>query len=358
MDMDIGFRSWRIPWWRSILGEKSIKLHYSSSFDRAFFSSIVTTLEAKHRRLSLPSIIIKQTTMDSSQLQKTLTSIARVSSIARRDMFIPEAARGNDNTLWSTMAGTIQVLSHSYTMAQPDTPIQIYEQEIRDTWYLFILAAKNIDAHHPAQDRLTRLVLWARELDVLRRGMKGHEQEAVTADGRIWIDLPFMVLDVQEAWNSVMLPTESIAQRCNFAAAVARLAGLGVLDEAFSGCGLAVMGLALETLSDQDGSIQTGLRLLPVVQIWLHYAGDKLLRLSIANYPTDESAWCAEVGLSYRGLVREAGIETVGFSQERFIFWKSRLSELKESDDEAMKGVAGACSNIIDGIWNSFFGLR
>jgi hypothetical protein len=220
------------------------------------------------------------------------------------------------------------------------------------------LAAKNIDAHHPAQDRLTRLVLWARELDVLRRGMKGDVQEAVTADGHIWIDLPFMVLDVQEAWNSVMLPSESIAQRCNLAAAVARLAGLGVPDEAFSGCGLAVMSLALETLSDQDGSIQTGLRLLPVVQIWLHYAGDKLLRLSIANHPTDESAWCAEVGLSYRGLAHAAGIETVGFSQERFLFWKNRLSELKESDDEAVKEVAGACSKIIDGIWNSFFGLH
>jgi len=192
----------------------------------------------------------------------------------------------------------------------------------------------------------------------LRRGAKDHVQEAITPDGRIWIDLPFMMLDVQEAWKNVMRPSESVAQRCNLAAAVARLAGLGVSDEGFSGCGLAVMSLALETVGDQNGSIQTGFQLLPVVQIWLHYAGDKLFRLSIANFSSNESAWCAESDLSYRGLTRESGIETVGFSQDRFICWKNRLSELKETDDETVKEVAGACSNIIDGIWNSFCGLR
>lgn len=281
-------------------------------------------------------------------------------SIACRTMLIPEAARGNDNTLWVTLGSSIRNLSLAYTIGPPQESIQRCEREIRHTWYLFILAAKNTDADHPAQDRLTALILRARELGVLRREVEDLAYEALTADGRIWTDLPFMVMDVQEAWKGVLHPSEALAQRCNFAAAIARLAGLGVLDEAFSGCGLAVMSLALETLGDQHSSTQMGLQLLPVVQVWLRYAGDKMLRLSLVNHLSDESAWCAESGSSSGELAREVGIETVGFSKDRFVFWKNKLSELKSKDniDDNVKEVAVLCSRNIDIVWNSVFGWR
>ena len=56
------------------------------------------------------------------------------------------------------------------------------------------------------------------------------------------------------------------------------------------------------------------------MQIWMRYAGDKILRLSIANHLSDESAWCATDDSASGDLAREAGIETTRFSQNRFMF--------------------------------------
>ncbi|KAK0510705.1 hypothetical protein JMJ35_007137 [Cladonia borealis] len=245
-----------------------------------------------------------------------------------------------------------------------------------DVWYLFILAAKSIDAHHPAQDRLTRLILWARELGALTRGLKraqtsqimeeegdvqdfaeakneaqggkGHDivvQDAVTTHGRIWLDLPFMVQDIQDAWNNAMGSSTSSEHR------------------SFSGCGLDIMTQALETSSSADSRSSvndrvepdpfitaakplTVLQLLAVVQIWLRYSGDKILQLGVSNHPCSEPGW--NTGASSPGqLARDAGVDSAGFSQARFLFWKKRISDLKESEDEAVKEMATACSNIM-----------
>ncbi|KUJ24034.1 uncharacterized protein LY89DRAFT_572236 [Mollisia scopiformis] len=298
-------------------------------------------------------------------------------------MFAPEAARGNDNTLWSTMAGTIRVLSRTYAMSA--NPIQLYELEIRDTWFLFILSAKVIDAHHPAQDRLTRLILWARELGVLKRTLNSSQtpqqpigqddgtnvgfivgseddvvvQHAATSAGRIWLDLPFLILDLQDAWKTVMNPSEPANHRCNLASAIARLAGVGLLDEALAGCGLSVLSLALETPESESTSKGLMLQLsqlLPMVQIWLHYAGDKLLQLSLASHPVDDTAWYTE-GSAHGQLACDAEIDTASLNRERFQFWKTRLSELRKTDHEATSRVADSCFNIIEGVWKSVFGL-
>ena len=330
--------------------------------------------------------------MDVDYLQHALAGTAKVSEIARRDMFTPEAARGNHNSLWTTMASCIRVITRTFRTSNKS--IQVFELEIRDVWYLFILAAKSIDAHHPAQDRLTRLILWARELGALTRllkpaqtsqmmeegddvqgfaeakneaqGRKGHDilvQDAVTTDGRIWVDLPFMVQDIQDGWKNAMGSSTSSEHRCNLAAAIARLAGLGVRDEAFSGCGLDIMTQALETSSSADSRSSvndrvepdpaitaeaplTVLQFLAVVQIWLRYSGDKILQLSVSNHPCSEPGW--NTGASSPGqLARDAGVDSAGFSQVRFLFWKKRISDLKESEDEAVKEMATACSNIM-----------
>lgn len=330
--------------------------------------------------------------MDVDELQRALAGTAKVSEIARRDMFAREAAGGDHNSLWRTMASCIRVITSTYRRS--GKPIQLFEAEIRDVWYLFILAAKNIEAHHPAQDRLTRLILWARELGVLTRTLKplqvlrpmeedhdgegfvGAEneaqaqeddetlvQEAVTKDGRIWLDLPFMVQDVQDAWRNAMGVSTSSEQRSNLAAAIARLAGLGVCNEAFSGCGLDIMSQALEmprsadrrsSLIDQgesDRAIETEaegplstLQLLALVQIWLRYSGDKLLQLSVAVHPCSDSAWNNGASL-FGPLARDAGVGTAGFSQGRFLFWKKRLSDLMETEDEAVNEMTTACFN-------------
>ena len=260
--------------------------------------------------------------------------------------------------------------STAYRYTQSDNSIKLYEWDIHDIWYQFVQAAKNINADHPAQDRLTRLIVWASELGALTRTRKrlqvsqieeaegevkeerkegaqereNHEmvvQEAMTTDGRIWTDLPFLIHDIRFAWNEVMDPSVPAAHRHNLAAAIARLAGLGVRDDALSGCGLHVMCETLETrrklisaaLEAKQVSL-TVMQLLPAANAWLLYAGHKLLRLS--DKPYNGSAWSAEASTPGE-LARSAGVDSADFSRARYLFWKRRLEELGQCDEEEVK---------------------
>lgn len=295
--------------------------------------------------------------MNSTNLQVAIASTARVSHIARTTMFIPEASRGNDNSLWVTMSSCIRSLTHSLNFTDPIKAMKLVELEIRDIWYLFILSAKNIDADHPAQDRLVWIVLAARELGTVRRqiggdgGMEAEEaKEAVTSEGgRIWVDLPFMVQDLRDTWKDTI---DDPSQRRNLASSIARLAALGVCEEAFSSCGLEIMSQALESPADigEKTNLSEHLRL---VQIWLRYAGDKLLRLCLASHAGDEAIWKRDHSPAQR-----AGETTQGFKRERFLAWKKKLLIFREDDDGPVKTLATACSNNIQIVWNSYFGVQ
>lgn len=316
--------------------------------------------------------------MNPPQLARSVESRAKASA-ATRPLIDREAAVGNDNTLWETIGSHIRGTAYRYT--QSDNSIKLFEWDMHDIWYQFVQAAKNIDADHPAQDRLTRLVVWASELGVLTRTRKRSQlvqlkeaegeakeegkvnegdsqelvvQEAMTTDGRIWIDLPFLVQHMRSAWTEAMDPSVPTAHRHNLAAAIARLAGLGVRDDALSGCGLRLMCETLETPreltaaaseSDTQQVSLTVMQLLPAANAWLLYAGHKLLRLSDKFY--DGSAWSAEASTPGE-LARRAGVDSPGFSRARYLFWKKRLEELSQCDEEEVKKEALRDLNMID----------
>lgn len=313
-----------------------------------FYHSFITSII---RVLVNATLVSSTPAMDEVVHSRALAGVARVSVIARRDMFEPEAARGNDNTLWKTMESCIRMLSRRYAMS--DLSTEHFEIEIRDIWCMFILASKSIDEDHPAQDRLTRIVLQAREYGTLQRAQAGvaDAQNAVTSSGRIWSDLPFLVQDVRDAWKEIMIaPSSSVylAYRLNLTAGIARLAGIGVCGNAFGQCGLEVMNLALES----PGALQDR-TMLSLAQCWMRYAGDQLLRLSLANESADE-AW--SIGRKKEGtIIHEDGAASPGFSRDRFLHWKERLAYLKAQANDEMS-VEVRCANIITVIWDSFFG--
>tara|TARA_R110002060_G_scaffold24412_1_gene33163 strand:+ start:579 stop:1403 length:825 start_codon:yes stop_codon:yes gene_type:complete len=274
-------------------------------------------------------------------------------------MFIPSASRGNENTLWATISSSIRSLTHSLNFTNPIKPIELIELEVQDIWYLFILSAKNIDTDHPAQDRLIWIILAARELGAVRRQIGGdgggggevEGEEAVMSDGgRIWVDLPFMVRDLRDAWKG---PIDDPSERRNLASSIARLAALGVCEEAFSSCGLDIMNQALER---SGGIVGGGVDLsehLQLVQIWLRYAGDKLLRLCLAKYSGDGADWKRD----HSSAQLDGGV-TEGFDRERFLAWRRKLQITGEESDGPLKELATACSNNIEIVWNSYFGLQ
>lgn len=272
-----------------------------------------------------------------------LASLTRVTALARETMFIPEAAKGNDNTLWQTMEGGIFMLSRRYAMS--DLPVAYFAIEIQGIWDMFALASQHIDADHMAQDRLVRIVLQAREHGVLERTVGGVEETAVTAQGRIWTDLPFLVENMREAWKGLMAETEpgSMAKRINLTAGIARLAAVGVCGSSLGQCGLEVMKLALERPEGMGNR-----SMMALVKVWLRYAGHQLLLMSLADTPADGS---------WRIDMREATADDAGMSRDRFVTWKDKLDELKAQATDEM-GVEVDCAYNIKVIWDSYFGLR
>ncbi|KAK6217906.1 hypothetical protein LQW54_003194 [Pestalotiopsis sp. IQ-011] len=224
-------------------------------------------------------------------------------------------------------------------------PMEVTVAELHNIWFIFILAASNIDADHPAQDRLTRIILWARETGVLTAANGTPTEAIITSDGRIWVDLPFLVDDIRTAWEKALISTEAgaPAKARNLAAGIARLAGLGLRDEAFTACGLEIMKRSLE--GEPSGPF-TRLQLLTMVEVWLRYAGDKLFTLA-SEHNTFGARWGrTETGAS--GAEAEGANASMNpLTRVKVLSWERRLQELRSDDDADVSAAAGRCVHML-----------
>ncbi|KAI1270034.1 hypothetical protein F5Y18DRAFT_421514 [Xylariaceae sp. FL1019] len=255
-----------------------------------------------------------------------------------REMFANEAKRGDDNTLWDTMGACIRGLTRRMMKPEAgDRPMDFTVAELHSIWYIFTLAASNIDADHSGQDRLIRIVLWARELGAIC-GPDGTAtvSAAVTPGGKLWSDLPFLYEDIRDAWIQVTSSTapSSPTEARNLAAAIARLDGLGVCDGKLIGCGLDIMRRALE---DEPSGHFTHAQLLAIVEVWLRYAGDKFLAVAAGGLTVDDK-WNAADPLS---------TQQSSLSRNAVLVWMQRLSELKAGESKEVKVVAERCYNML-----------
>ncbi|GIK00891.1 hypothetical protein Aspvir_004920 [Aspergillus viridinutans] len=267
----------------------------------------------------------------------------RVHHIAAIDAEVLEQGYNDDNTFWHKVRISVQNLSTRYSRS--GLPIVFYEYDLRELWYKLIQGAKITDAKHPAQDRLAAEVLHAREMGTLSRkiavpvpGLQGegprhwNQEEALTSDGRIWADLPFLVEAIYEPWkNALELPAR---QRRNPSAFIARLASWGVRDPDLCLCALWILRDALETprplvstATNSENDLLPIEDMVPAAVVWFELCGHKIESLCLMNYDFDDSA----IG----SLARDDGVDpTTGFSISRWHFWKRRLDELSTCGHE------------------------
>lgn len=264
-----------------------------------------------------------------------------------RQMFANEATRGDDNTLWDTMGACIRGMTRRFASQSggDGRPMEVTVAELHNIWFIFTLSASNIDADHPAQDRLIRIILWARETGALTAARDTTTEPIITSDGRIWVDLPFLVDDIRTAWEKALISTEAeaSAKARNLAAGIARLAGLGLRDEAFTACGLDIMKRSLE--GEPSGPF-TCLELLAMVEVWLRYAGDKLFTLA-SEHHTFGTRWDrTETGAS---VVEAEGSNARmnALTRVKVLSWERRLQELKSNDDAAVSAAAERCEHML-----------
>ncbi|KAF4211353.1 hypothetical protein CNMCM8980_010003 [Aspergillus fumigatiaffinis] len=267
----------------------------------------------------------------------------RVHHIAAIDAEVVKEGYNDDNSFWHQIRLSVQNISRRYSRS--GLPIVFYEYDLRELWYKLIQGAKITDAKHPAQDRLAAEVLHAREMSTLTRRIvapviEPHEEvssqwveeEALTSDGKIWVDLPFFVEQIYEHWKKALeLP---IRQRRNLSAFIARLAFWGARDPALCLCAIWILRDALETsrplvsmAADSQNDQLPIADMVPAAVVWFELCGHKIESLCLANHDFDDST----IG----SLAKDHGVHpATGFSISRWHFWKRRLDELSSSDHE------------------------
>lgn len=132
-------------------------------------------------------------------LEVQLNSRARVSALIRESDVQSAREEGDGNTLWRSTSSHIDNISRRLSISNNVT--ELVEWDVHDLWYRYIQASMNINSERPEQDRLVVQILHAREIGVLISKPKGADsiEEAVTRDGKIWHDLPFLVGDLTES---------------------------------------------------------------------------------------------------------------------------------------------------------------
>lgn len=271
-----------------------------------------------------------------------------------------ESARtGNDRSLSAYRYSHLS--SVNIRVSKSAAPIETFEWDLHDLWHAYYHAAINTSHESPNMDSLAFQLLQAKGQGVLmRRGSQVTDaEEAITSDGSIWTDLPFLVPDMTSYWIHDYAKM-SASQRLNLASFLAKLACIGLNNDRLSGIALIVLRDALETrrpigdLNDQE--IENTLRLeadvsigslLLAVNAWLFTAGLKIIQLSDKqwnNCPT-EVGKCGD-------LVLENGGMDAGFSPARWLFWLRRLegiaADARQAGKEALvKHVQGMMDNML-----------
>jgi len=241
-----------------------------------------------------------------------------------------EALLGDTNTLDVTLASGIT--AHTHRCLNSSLPINYLEQGLRDNWYVLVQAAKNYDWTNSKQDTLVQVILTARDRGTLshRITIDGEEkfEPLETRNGKIWSDLPFLIIDLIEAWRSTMTAQISAKHRRNLTAFIARLCAVGFGNDASAAIPLMLFQQTLEVsrplLSDPtESEVLSFSELLPSLTAWLVHASDKLVSLSEKNW-----LLCP---LSFPQTI-EAAPGFMDMNPARFRAWRDRLEDLSLND--------------------------
>jgi hypothetical protein len=152
---------------------------------------------------------------------------------------------------------------------------------------------------------------------------------ALTPEGeRIWMDLPYLASDFRDVWENAL--DMKPHHMNNLAAFTARLAGVGVCEDKLTFCMLQLCKQVLETEQPADGTSLAAL--LPAVSQWFKHCGQKLNRLTLSNRTFGEDS-----RTSPGPLARAAGVQGLGFSVSRWLFWRRRVKDFALSEDEKLR---------------------
>ncbi|KAJ5435864.1 Protein of unknown function DUF3632 [Penicillium cf. griseofulvum] len=223
-----------------------------------------------------------------------------------------------------------------------------FEENIHSMWYMYYQLGRNISYETPDHEGLILDIIRIQGIGPLTRRVRGDYgvDIARTAEGStLWNDLPFLVTDMTNFWNSDF-PTMSGAHRLNLATFLAKLASTRVSNDRL--CQIALIlfrnlfeerqGLRSGEESDDEDPMRRMdqleiYHLLPAAVAWFRHAGHNLVLLSEV-YWSDCPRTISQGGAKF--IESELGQRSpTGFSPWRYLYWLKRLHGIKEEAKEA-----------------------
>ncbi|KAJ5316682.1 hypothetical protein N7508_001190 [Penicillium antarcticum] len=221
------------------------------------------------------------------------------------------------------------------------------EEYIHSIWYMYYQLGRNISHETPEHEGLVLDIVRIQGMGPLTRPVRGNYglENARTAEGSLWNDLPFLATDMTDFWNSDF-PTMSGTHRFNFATFLAKLASTRVGKDRLCQIALILFRNLFEERqvlrsgdeSDEEDSKRSMrqleiFHLLPGAVAWLRHAGHNLALLSEVHWNDCPSV----IGIGGQKFVEsELGQRSpTGFSPWRYMYWLKRLHEIREEAREA-----------------------
>ncbi|KAB8207499.1 hypothetical protein BDV34DRAFT_211527 [Aspergillus parasiticus] len=227
----------------------------------------------------------------------------------------------NPQEAWQDFKWRILNFTQGYIEHTWDIPF--IEEGLHDLWDELIHVAKRHPADSAEHDRLVTLVLEAREWGTVARKKKDastdeEPEQVILSNGqRLWVDLPYLVQEFQDAWMK-------------------ELCAVGVYPSELGRCALWLFKEAFETerpLTRVEGDATNAcvpiVELLPACHAWLKYNSFKLAIAQASTAPGD--------------LSPKSEFPCSGFSIPRWVFWRRRYKYFYHCGTEQVAKLARAC---------------
>jgi hypothetical protein len=221
------------------------------------------------------------------------------------------------------------------------------ESELRALWDELFQAVMILPHDSPEIDKLVLLVLEIKGFGVLRRTIKGdaaargsghkdcegYEVARCSDERRIWLDLPWLVIDLQTIYISDEL---SAAQRNSLAAFNAKLCVAGIFSFHTASCGAWTLTNALGT--NCSGELLEDV--LPACRIFLDIANLKILEFCVM-----EAGRTITDGPTHAGepMIPAPLTDQNYFSVKNWLLWRNGLGELMRLENKTISKMARHC---------------
>lgn len=239
------------------------------------------------------------------------------------------------------------------------------EGYIHSLWHMYFRLSQHTSHETPDHDRLVLDILRIKGLGTLRRASPGlyGTDVARTAEGELWVDLPFLVTDMTAFWLENCASMSGV-HRLNFASFLAKLASTRVSKDRL--CQIALIlfrstfeeGRDLRTNDKDDEDTHRSLahldiaHLLPAACEWIKEAGHAISELSDASWHDCSNA-VGQAGTMFTESELGKKRSPIGFTLWRYMFWLKRLHEImgeatKANDKNLQELATDAIERMVD----------